>query len=86
MTSAETHVLQWIRTQATRHDRVLAGAINMGTVLSIESVPEGGWRVHARSKRGVDHRLVVVQHPITGEPVRYYREGVENGRVADERK
>ncbi|MEN6534524.1 MAG: hypothetical protein ABFD89_12730 [Bryobacteraceae bacterium] len=77
MTPAEAHILQWLRTQAARRDRVLADAVNMGVVLSIETVPESGWRVRVRSKRGVEHRLVIRQHPVTSEPTHYYREREE---------
>ena len=74
MTPTELHVLSFLRNHAARHDRVLMDAITSGTVLAVETVPDEGWRVHAQSKRGVGYRVVVVAHPVTGEPTRYYRE------------
>ena len=74
MTPTETKVLSWLRNHAARWDRVLADVLKMGQVVSVETAPGKGWRVHAQSKRGVGHRVVVVAHPVTGEPTRYYRE------------
>ena len=76
MTPTEIRILQWLRAYTLRHDRVLMDAITSGTVLAVETVPDEGWRVHAQSKRGVGHRVVVVAHPVTGEPTRYYREAI----------
>jgi hypothetical protein len=75
MTPTESYILAWLRARAARHDRTLAYALASGNVLSIEELPEAGrWRVHVRSKRGVDHRVVVRTHPVTGDPTHYHRE------------
>jgi hypothetical protein len=68
-----TALLAWLRTAAARRDRILADALNMGTVLSVDPIPEG-WRVRVKSKRGIEHSVVVVAHPVMGTPMRYYRD------------
>ncbi len=66
-------VLTWLRLMAARRDRVLAAALDSGRVLSVEQDPPN-WRVHLQSRRGIAHNIVVVPHPVTGEPMRYYKE------------
>jgi hypothetical protein len=73
VTPAETQLLAWLRTHTTRWDRTLADALNMGTVELLERTPLG-WRIVIKSKREVEHRIMVTVHPITGDPTHYYRE------------
>jgi hypothetical protein len=66
-------LLAWLRTTTARRDRVLCNVLNTGVVEEILVAPPG-WRVALRSRRGVEYRIDVVMHPVTGEPTRYYRE------------
>ncbi len=76
MIPSDALLLKWLRERTTQCDRVLADALNQGHVESIKQLDGGwedGWKVCLQSKRGVEYTVIVVAHPVTGEPVRYHR-------------
>lgn len=82
MTGTESRILRWLRTYSLRWDRVLANALNTGKIMSIDLHPvDNKCHIHARSKRGVDYRVWVKLHHITGEPVSFGRESVDAGQA-----
>lgn len=83
MTETESRILRWLRTYSLRWDRVLANVLNTGTVVSIDLHPtDDKCHIHAKSKRGIDYRVWVKLHHITGEPVGYGRELADASRAA----
>ena len=65
----EMSVLEWLRTHIA-HDPILRQALDH--IQSIEETPES-WRVRCCSRQGKEYNVVVVRHPVTGEPIRWHR-------------
>lgn len=74
MTPSDDQLITWLRYHSSK-DRVIQNALNLSRSVSVCSVPRQGWSVRIVSRRGVEYNLMVVMHPVTGEPERWYRTG-----------
>ena len=75
MIRTDDQLITWLRGHC-RHDRVVFNALNQNPQRGIicgMTPSNGRWNVEIVSRRGVVYRLVVVQHPVTGDPERWYR-------------
>jgi len=75
-------LLTWLRGHC-RHDRVVFNALNQNPrQVTITPDLPGGWGIKIVSHRGGEYRLVVVQHPVTGDPERWYRVNDEEAELS----
>lgn len=82
MIHSDADVLTWLRYHCSR-DRILQNALNLPRSVSVSTADARlrGWAVDVVSKRGVKYRAVVVMHPVTGEPERWYRVAIGDENV-----
>jgi len=74
MIHSDTQLLEWLRAH-TQRDRVIFNALcNLQSVeVTHYAIQPVRWAVDIVSRRGVKYRVVIVMHPVTGEPERWYR-------------
>jgi len=72
MIRTNDQLLTWLKANCKR-DRVILNALNTGAITVITHYLNPDWFVHVVSRHGIIYHLTVVKHPVTGDPVRWYR-------------